>query len=468
MKWILTLWMLLLVRTAAAQQRTLRWGNQTVSMFDAKFASAAAVAFACSDAQLLAHQAAATVPFVPGDGTIAQATLDLALCSYLRANATTTIRATAIANLRTTVAGFYGITVVQELGAFQQYCHAYDALKPDLDAATARSFAAFVPTLLANADAFLVGVKGQGCRDNFASGVAALWAVCAQAINSTALVRQAQTQYVARLLSADPSTTNLYADGTSFDFWGRDALFYHVGTLSNWVSLATRMPDGFLTRAQWGLIERGIYFLRQFYLPACLPACVYHREFIASQYAPDKTTLHGDLYGTIWPNVSFQANPFLYAARVPFVSVRAWTPALAPLSFAQGHTPDWSLGVIPYGQYNGALGFSAMYDAWAGVNASQVCAYAMRAVDSPNYTASIATTSASVRRSSSTTAAATTAAPTMITATSAMIPTVVSYPTTTTPLPSAAAVPRRHVWRVAEFMLLLSLALRWQQGGCCC
>ena len=88
------------------------------------------------------------------------------------------------------------------------------------------------------------------------------------------------------------------------------------------------MPDDFYTQDQWKMIERAIYFVKQFYI-----GTVTHREFVTTSYLPDQTTLHGDLYNKLWVPDDF----FMYFVRIPFVSVRGWTIGLGYLALAKKH-----------------------------------------------------------------------------------------------------------------------------------
>ena len=61
----------------------------------------------------------------------------------------------------------------------------------------------------------------------------------------------------------------------------------------------------------------------------------------------------------MWPLAS--ANMFLFSARIPFVSVRPWTPNLGTLTFAMKKSPFYANQALPYNIYGGSTTFGA-YD----------------------------------------------------------------------------------------------------------
>ena len=119
-------------------------------------------------------------------------------------------------------------------------------------------------------------------RDNWATSIASVIAICAQSVGDATNVAAAQSKFLSVQLSPNQAIANIFDDGTSYDFKGRDALFYHAVTVGNFCDIARHMPDGYYTKAQWQLIERSIYFVQQFYVVPNvqnLPDLVYHREF---------------------------------------------------------------------------------------------------------------------------------------------------------------------------------------------
>ena len=333
---IQTLVLLAVYSSTCFAQRTLKWNvtwnnSFSNSRFDAM--NAPAINFACSDQQIYSYVNTAMKDYTQGDDGQAQNTYQLAMCSYLRPNTTAGVvaRIMAISNLQVVIWMYTPFNNVNMGYPFLRYCYTYDLLKPDLNLTMQLTFTAFVRTLIHNATSWLNVVKSHPLRDNFASNVASMMGICAQAIQSSTLVAETQSVYIASLLSPDQNLANIYQNGTTYDFFVRDALDYDVATVLSFIELALRMPDGFFTADQWQLIERGIYFVKQFYLPACLPNCVYHREFMTTQYPPDQTSLHVALYGTIWPSGGYSGDFFMYMARIPFLSVRAWTSPLAQL-----------------------------------------------------------------------------------------------------------------------------------------
>ena len=326
-----------------AAQRTLKWNvtwNSSIFADSFRSANADVINLACRDPVLSSALSTSTGTYVQGSDSIAQATYVLAMCSYLRPNASAAVKARIAANttLQAVANNYRTFSNVNDATPFLRYCCIYDLLKPDLSAEAQQNFTKFVGKLIYDATAYLNNKEFHLQRDNIATTVVTLRAICAQAINNVSSVAETRTRYISSLLSPDETVANLYQNGTSYDFFARDALFYHVGTVTSFVELARRMPDGFFTKDQWQLVERAIYFVKQFYLPACMPACVFHREFMTTQYAPDQTTLHGNLYGTIWPNISFQATPFMYLSRISFVSVRSWTTPMDGLVRARTRT----------------------------------------------------------------------------------------------------------------------------------
>ncbi len=52
---------------------------------------------------------------------------------------------------------------------------------------------------------------------------------------------------------------------------------------------------------------------------------------------------------------------FLFSARIPFVTVRPWTPNLGTLTFAMKKNPFYASQALPYNIYGGSTTFGA-YD----------------------------------------------------------------------------------------------------------
>jgi len=373
--------------SAASQTRTLRWwaDNTTDNLFNGNTASWLAAAatpinFMCSDAAILTYITGANVTFAVTNTGMAESTFDLAICSYLRPAATNAgvARTLAIANLNKVVASYTGPTSIDQVQPLLRYCLAYDLLKPDLDAATYSAFATFGPKLINGVLNYWWLTKSTEPEDNWGTQSISFAAVCAQATSNAAVIAQAQTN-VTRLLGSDVyGVANLYNNGTSWDFFGRDALFYQAVTLQAFVDMATFIPNYFYTVAQWQRIERALTYMQQFTPSACASnptTCVWHREFIATTYAPDKTTLHGNLYNKTW--VDGGANSIFLYGRVPFLSVRPWADAWWKYpSFIGKHSPYWALRTVPYGIYQGTTTFGA-YDN-VGNNFAQVAVYVMR------------------------------------------------------------------------------------------
>ena len=260
--------------------------------------------FACADTVLTAFSNTFANGYVQGSPQIGEAVYALGLCSYVRPTAPNmqTYKTTAINMLKAAATQYTPINTITHTVPFKQLCIAYDLLEPDLDAATVTGFKGMVAKLIPDGLAYLAAAKPKNfIQDNFASSIASMNAICAQAIGDTTNVAAQMTKILSVNLSPDQSIANIYDDGTSYDFKGRDALFYHAVTVTNFCDLARHMPDQFFTPDQWKLIERGIYFTQQFYVVPNVekqPALVYHREFMDSLYAPDKTGLHGDLYAS--------------------------------------------------------------------------------------------------------------------------------------------------------------------------
>jgi len=339
-----TIFVLAILISLCSAQRTLKWSSGTSNNFETvefKAKNSDAINLACSDVQFSRFQNVLAAGYDQGNDNIAQATYALAACSYLRPNAVNASngRAMAVSNLKAVVNSYQPFSIIDEGTPFRRYCYTYDLLKPDLDSTFLKAFAIFVSALISDATAWLKFTKPSFQPDNFASNIAAMRGICAQAVNNSTSVAETKVNMISYLLSPNEKVANLYQNGTSYDFYGRDALFYHLSTVVNYVDLALRMPDGFFSEFQWRLIERAIYFLKQFYLPVCQPACVYHREFVASQYKPDMTTLHGDLYQTLWPgpNNLFMAENFMALSQIPFVSVRPWNSLVDTLVHARLH-----------------------------------------------------------------------------------------------------------------------------------
>jgi hypothetical protein len=225
----------------------------------------------------------------------------LGLCTYLRPTATdaATSKAAVVGALKAAAAQYAPFGKIDHSVGFKQLCIAYDLMKPDLDASTVTAFKGMVAKLIPDSQAFLSVAKPKNfIQDNFASSVAAMNAICAQAVGDLTSVAAMKTKFISVELSPNQAIANVFDDGTSFDFKTRDAIFYHTVTVGNFCDLARHMPDKFYTTDQWKLIERGVYFTQQFFVVPNVqntPTLAYHREFMTTTYPPDQTTLHGNL-----------------------------------------------------------------------------------------------------------------------------------------------------------------------------
>ena len=373
--------------------RTLKWnftgGTQNLNLFDSNFVdqNSVVINFACSDQEIARFYSALSGGYVQGDDNIAQNTYNFAICSLLLPGATgaKSWQNEAVKILSEVTTNYATFSLVTESPPFRRYCYTFDLLKPYLNATFQKAFADFAEKLISDATKWDNPLKKDPDVGNHATSVAALRGVCAQAINNLTAVEETKNIYISYLLSLNE---NVYQNGTTYDFYHRDALFYQVEDLKDYLELALRMPDGFYTQDQWVLLERATYFLKQFYIPVCLPHCVYHREFMATLYPIDQTTLHPDLYCNLWPvsNVSGNgsADAFFEFARIPFVSVRSWTDFLASKAYYTKHSSNVALLAIPYGIYVGAATFGP-FDS-ADVDLGKVAAYTMRSIDFPNST----------------------------------------------------------------------------------
>ena len=304
-----TAFLLVLCAASCAAQRTLNWNaffdgtGKVSSSFLANADNTYAISrFACADTVLAAFSTTLAGGYSQGSPPIAQAVYSILMCSYVLPTATNmaTYKATALSVLKASADKYTPINGIDHTVAFKQLCITYDLVEPDLDAATVTAFKGMVAKLIPDGLAFLAAAKPKSfIQDNYASSIASMNAICAQAVGDTTNVAAQMTKILSVNLSPDQSVANIFDDGTSYDFKGRDALFYHAVTVSNFCDLARHMPDKFFTTDQWKLIERGIYFTQQFYVVPNVenqPTLVYHREFMATLYPPDQTTLHGDLY----------------------------------------------------------------------------------------------------------------------------------------------------------------------------
>jgi hypothetical protein len=226
----------------------------------------------------------------------------LSLCTYLRPTATAAVssKAAVVSAIKAAAAQYAPFGKIDHSVSFKQLCISYDLLEPDLDASTISAFKGMVAKLIPDSQAFLSAAKPKNnIQDNFASSVAAMNSICAQAVGDFTNVAAMKTKILNVGLSPNQAITNLYDNGESYDLDERDALFYHAVTVGNFADLARHMPDRFYTQDQWKLIERGIYYTQQFYVVPNVQkqaALVYHREFMTTHYPPDQTTLHGNLY----------------------------------------------------------------------------------------------------------------------------------------------------------------------------
>jgi len=131
-------------------------------------------------------------------------------------------------------------------------------------------------------------------NDNWAA-----WAVATAGLAAVAADHEASVQWAAReaRLIMDVS---LRADGSSEDFHHRDSLAYHMYHLTPLLTLAQALKvkriDLYSYRTTRG---SGLQQALSFMLPFAMGR-EQHREFVNSQYEPDKTRLHADKLGKPW------------------------------------------------------------------------------------------------------------------------------------------------------------------------
>ena len=112
---------------------------------------------------------------------------------------------------------------------------------------------------------------------------------------------------------------NIYNDGSSYDFYWRDALHYHVYNMQGWINIALQAPQ-VLSSLALELIEAGCNFLIPYY-----SGQIIHIEFVKSTVAFDIARKNAGIaayQNAPWDNT--QAIPLLQLARLTFPSVAAW------------------------------------------------------------------------------------------------------------------------------------------------
>ena len=388
---LISLFLLLIVSpppvlSAIYPPRMLNWGTMFKPDYNFNGNNSKAILFVCSDTLMSSYLSyASQSPYTAYNGTIAANTFYAAMCAYLRPNATLAAasKAKVIQNIITIASVYYPVALINIEGACRQICMAFDLVRPDLDVSTILLFSTgFVEKLLPDFTAWEIKNKGAANRDNFLGNLAGVQGVCAQAVNNSLWLNNLKVN-LTRQFSHDESVSSVFVNGTSYDVQWRDALFYHIGAMSKYIILATFLPDYFFTADQWQMMERGVWFLKQFYNQS-----VSHREFLGSQYTVkvNGTNVNGDislhptLYNHTW--LYSDGDGFMYSAYVPFPSVRNWTYArIGTWKYGSGHTPSNIFTGLPYGLYdNSNVSFGGAYDNLTN-DFSLVGTWVMRPVD---------------------------------------------------------------------------------------
>ena len=206
------------------------------------------------------------------------------------------------------------------------WIQAYDLMRPILvnttNASSIQLMDGFLYTLISAGDAFIVGREPNSWVTLYLN----IRGLSAVVLADRALITQTYA-----LIDAD-IIYNIYSDGSSLDFYERDALHYHVYDMQSWLNIAMQAPQ-LLSPTAMALIEAGCNFVRPYYL-----GLIIHIEFLNSVVAFDITRRLAGLaaYQNLpWDNT--QAINILQFARLLFPSVASWAyvPVVPDLLYDQ-------------------------------------------------------------------------------------------------------------------------------------
>lgn len=122
---------------------------------------------------------------------------------------------------------------------------------------------------------------------------------------------------------------NLFSDGSSYDFYARDALYYHVYNLEALIIIVLQAPQVF-TETGLALIEAALNFIQPYY-----EGTKQHIEFLDSPIFFDYVRREAglpDFQNVPW--VPSKANTLLEESRVAFPSVNAWASGVPASTYS--------------------------------------------------------------------------------------------------------------------------------------
>ena len=165
------------------------------------------------------------------------------------------------------------------------------------------------------------------------------WAKCIQILGSYVLADPVLMSQSSNSMN-DHIPKNLYANGSSTDFWYRDALHYHVYNQEALLFVVLHAPSS-ITLDNLLLVMKGIEFLRPYFEGTSI-----HIEYVNSQIEFDRERARAGMasfQNAAWD--SSEAIVLLQMARIVFPSVFEWTNVSSVTTYT------WRMPQI----YNGAL-----------------------------------------------------------------------------------------------------------------
>jgi hypothetical protein len=194
---------------------------------------------------------------------------------------------------------------------------AWDIMKPLLTPHDEKVMEAFGRTLIAAGDQFYSSLKPTDGRfyNNWGT-----WRLCVRSLTSVVLADR-ELMSSSRELVRGHLQHNLMPNGASIDFYGRDALHYHVYDLQAFATMAAFMPSGFFSDADLALVEKGLDFLEPFFTGK-----ERHVEFVNSKVPFDIKRREAGL--AEYQNAPWKpenARPLLRLARAAFPGIRPWS-----------------------------------------------------------------------------------------------------------------------------------------------
>ncbi len=202
---------------------------------------------------------------------------------------------------------------------FVPMLQAIDLLLPTMTSEDREAALAWVEELTSQGDAFFARLRPNDGRltNNWAS-----WRLLLRAMGATITGDRNLLASTGALVTAHVAA-NIYPDGSSLDFLGRDALHYHVYNLEALVQIVLYVP-GVVDADAAAAIGRAVGFLEPYFTGS-----KQHIEFVNSPVRFDAERREaGDLAFAQVPWNPKQARQLLLLARARFPEVRTWSESV--------------------------------------------------------------------------------------------------------------------------------------------